>query len=349
MKISGYTTVRCAKSMGYPYEQAIGSVLQFADEVVVVDSTNEPDGTTERLVEMSREDPRIKHVIQHYDWSAPNHGVYDFQAKALARSKCTGDYLWQFDADEIVHEDHAKKAVIEKFITVNWKSCTLPGVSSASVFVLPVLDFWGRTKARTDVNFWKWRISENKPNITHGCPAGMSHYVNGLLYALPGTDGCNYIDINTRQPIVSTGYTPSYVENCHRLAPKDSIEAFRFEQWTNRQILLTPAVFHYGWYNIERKVRNYKTFWTGFWKALYNESRDERDNPMFPGRLWSEVSDAEIVQYAIDLETKTSGHVFHKPWDGSCNNGITIKMSHPKIIQPWLEEQNASMSPIQIT
>ena len=33
------------------------------------------------------------------------HAVFDGAQKAEARSRCTGDFLWQMDADEVVHEN----------------------------------------------------------------------------------------------------------------------------------------------------------------------------------------------------------------------------------------------------
>ena len=37
---------------------------------------------------------------------------------------------------------------------------------------LPVIEYWGKNeKVRIDVNPWKWRLSKNRPYITHGIPA----------------------------------------------------------------------------------------------------------------------------------------------------------------------------------
>lgn len=330
--ISAYTTVRNAVEMEYPFEQSIQSTLEFADEVVVLDSTaDNADGTTERLKALAIADSRIKVHNVSFPWDAPNHGIYDGQAKATARKLCSGEFLWQFDIDEVVHEDHAKliAPLIQK---IDWKQ--------VSLLALPVIDFWGRNgKVRLDVNMWKWRLSKNSPEITHGIPVQLRKYENGLLYARHGTDGCDYIHSVTGNVIPCSLYTTQDIENTKRMAVRDSTKVPFIQGYINASLKNLPGVFHYSWFNIERKIRNFRSFWNLSWKSLYNEDRDERTNPFFPGLLWSEVTDEMIRDKAVELETKTGGHVFHAPWDGSVNNHMTIAMNHPKIIQGWVEQQ----------
>jgi hypothetical protein len=51
-KLSGYTTVRNALSMDYPFVESIGSMLEFCDEVCVLDSSDKADGTRDVLAAM---------------------------------------------------------------------------------------------------------------------------------------------------------------------------------------------------------------------------------------------------------------------------------------------------------
>ena len=331
MKVSAYCTVRNAVEMEYPFEESIQSHLAFADEVVVLDSTDPPDGTTERLEQLVKSEPRVKVVRTSFPWNAPNHGIYDGASKAAARRACTGEFLWQFDIDEVIHEDHAKmvKPLIAK---VDW--------SKLSLLALPVVDFWGREgRVRVDVNLWKWRLSVNSPEITHGIPIQLRKYENGLLYAQHGTDGCDYINQATGNVIPCGGYVPEQVELLKRQAVRDSGPLPIVSRFVNGSLEELPGVFHYSWFNIERKIRNFRVFWNSSWKSLYNEDRDERANPFFPGLTWAEVTDDMIRAKALELESKTGGHVFHVPWDGSKNNFIKIKMNHPQVIQSWVSKQ----------
>lgn len=331
MKISAYTTVRNAVEMEFPVKESIQSVLAFADEVVVLDSTGHPDGTSEAIQELAKNDPRVKHIQASFPWDAPNHGIYDGISKAQARKHCTGDYLFQFDVDEVVHELHAPKVkpLCEKMQTTNF-----------SLMALPVIDFWGREgKVRIDVNIWKWRLSKNSPDITHGIPTHLRKMENGLLYARHGTDGCDYIHTRTGNVIPCAGYVPEQIEQLKRYSVRHPKYLGTLTNFINGSIKELPGVFHYSWFNIERKIRNFRVFWNDSWKSLYNEERDERSNPFFPGLSWAEITDEMITQRAEELETKTGGHVFHVPWDGSSNNSVRIMMDHPEVIKPWVASQ----------
>ena len=182
--ISAYTTTRNCDVMGYPYIQSIKSMKAFAQEVVVLDTSDGTDNTLMNLLIQLNNIPGIKIVHEEgWDWTVPNHGVMDGQAKARARSLCDGDFLWQFDVDEIVHEDHAKLIPV---------LCKPELFKDAPLLALPVVEFWGSSGVvRLDVNLWKWRLSVNDPRIVHGIPKSHRNYdaKSGLMYAHPGTDG----------------------------------------------------------------------------------------------------------------------------------------------------------------
>ena len=109
------------------------------------------------------------------------------------------------------------------------------------------------------------------------------------------------------------------------------------EQWFDSVLNEMPAVFHYSWFNIERKIKQYRMFWSDFWKAMYNLPAEEVNNPFFPERKWSDITDDEIKESALWLESYTNGWIFHSPWDGSCTNGISVNMGHPSIMNKWIE------------
>lgn len=331
MKISAYCTTRNAEEMEYPYLESIQSHLAFADEVVVYDSSDAKDKTLETLQTLATTEPKLK-VIHNdkIDWNTPNHGVYDGYTKSLSRKQCTGEILWQFDIDEVVHEKHVPmiRPLAETFYKQN----------AYDLMALPVIEYWGRHgKVRIDVNIWKWRLSKNKSSITHGIPLQLRKYENGLLYAHHGTDGCDYISSITGNIIPCANFIPPGFDQLRMLAIKDNSLLPKIEKYINDINGNLPGVFHYSWFNIERKIRNYKTFWTKFWPSMYNETRDEKNNPMFPGLTWKEITNDMIKEKALELEQGTGGHVFHRPWDGVKNNAAYIEMNHPNIMKFWIE------------
>jgi len=331
MKISAYCTTRNCDEMEYPYLESIRSHLAFADEVVVYDTSNGKDKTLSILNALAVQEPKLKVVhSDKIDWDAPNHGIFDGQTKTLSRKQCIGDILWQFDVDEIVHENHIPliRPLAETFMKQN----------GFDLMALPVVDYWGREgKARLDVTVWKWRLSKNKPDIIHGIPVQLRKHENGLLYANQGTDGCDYISAATGNTIPCVGYLPIGFDQMKQSAVRDEKLVPKAENFLNEVLSQLPGVHHYSWFNIERKIRNFRTFWNASWKSLYNEERDERGNPFFPGLTWVEITDEMIKQKALELEQGTGGHVFHHPWDGSKNNSYKVEMGHPNILKQWIE------------
>lgn len=183
MKISGYMTSKNSLSMGYPFEEAIRSLFSFCDEIVICDTSDGTDNTKEKLEALQKEfagELKIIHNPDEVDWTAPNSGIYDGITKGIARSGCTGDYCFQIDADEVIE---TTREDIEK--------CCEQLDDEHPLLALPVIEYWGsQGKVRIDVNPWKWRLSKNLPNITHGIPGSHRKHENRLLYAYPGTDGC---------------------------------------------------------------------------------------------------------------------------------------------------------------
>lgn len=332
--ISAYTTTRNASSMDFPFEESIRSMLAFTDEVVVLDTSDGSDDTLKLLEALQAEDARVKVFHEpSIDWTVPNHGILDGQTKALARSKCTGDFLWQFDCDEIVHELDAPK--IRPFLHQSNYLRQCP------IVAFPVTEFWGsKGKVRVDVNPWKARLSRNLPDITHGIPIQLRRQFNGLDYASPGTDTCDYISRSTGQVLPVMGFMDNKAFELRQMCLRNDRLVKGYETWFNGYIDQFPGVFHYSWFSIERKIKQYRSFWTTFWKAMYgpdsSQNKDPNWNPFFEVP-WSEVTDQMINEKAKDLEEKTGGHIFHSRWSGSVTPSIKVNRSHPKVIEDWVK------------
>jgi glycosyltransferase involved in cell wall biosynthesis len=279
-------------------------MLGFCDEVVVVDGGS-TDGTWERLLELASSDARlvVKQVLR--DWSHKRFAVFDGAQKAEARSLCTKDFCWQMDADEVIHEsDYAKIRDLCKNFPKN-----------TELICLPVVEYWGsKQKVRMDINPWKWRLSRNLSHITHGIPSQLRLYdSSGNLYARQGTDGCDFVHAQTGDVIPYIGF---YTEEAHRArlaALAGHVEAHHaYTTWFKSIVQALPAVRHYSWLDIERKIKTYRGYWQRHWESLYDiRQEDTAENNMFFDKPWSEVSDDDIRELASRLSSEMGGHIFH--------------------------------------
>jgi len=306
--ISGYTTTKNCIESNYPWRECIQSMLGFCNEVVVVDGGS-TDGTYEALQEWAKEEERLNLYLVNRDWSAKRFAVFDGLQKGAARAKCRGDFCWQMDADEVVHEDDYEK------ITSLVK--TFP--RQADLVSLPVVEYWGgNKKIRIDVNPWKWRLSRNVTHITHGIPKELRKTdANGDLYAAPGTDGCDYVHVETYERIPHASF---YSEEIHKLrmtALSGNEEALvNYKRWFAALIDGLPGVHHYSWYDIKRKINTYKNYWQQHWESLYDvKQEDTPENNMFFEKKWSDVTDQEISEMSEKLTSEMGGWIFHSRVD----------------------------------
>jgi len=329
--ISGYTTTKNCVKQNYPFIESIMSLLGFCDEVVVVDGGS-TDGTWNKLKTLAREEDRLVIHKEARDWKDDRHAVFDGLQKAVARSLCTSDYCWQQDVDEIVHEQDYSK--IKKLIR------DLP--VEINLLALPVVEYWGKNeKVRIDVNPWKWRLSRNLPHITHGIPAPLRKFdSNGKLYSLPGSDGCDYIRSDSYEPIPFSTFYTADVDNLRSLCHSDQSALNSYETWINNVIDNLPGVHHYSWYDIHRKIKTYKGYWSKHWQSLYDiKQEDTAENNMFFNKSWKNVSDNDIKTLSEKLEKEMGGWIFHRKINfNTPTSHIQVKRSHPEVMGEWLKK-----------
>jgi len=102
LRISGFSFARNAVKLYYPIREAILSILPVVDEFVMVVAAGDADDTTREVVE-SIGDPRIEIVDSLWDESLGPQAYSQLTNEALDR--CSGDWCFYIQADEVVHEE----------------------------------------------------------------------------------------------------------------------------------------------------------------------------------------------------------------------------------------------------
>jgi glycosyltransferase involved in cell wall biosynthesis len=308
-KISGYTTTYNAAS--YPFVESIKSMLGFCDEVVVVDGCS-TDGTWELLQSEAEKDNKIKLFQKEFDWEEP--GIDGIQ-KGFARALCENEFLWQQDCDEVCHErDYEKiKLMVKKF------------PKQADILHLPVIEMWGNGEEVTGRRHaWKWRLSRNKPEITHGINnhARVTDEKTGRVYAKKGmSDGCEYVNTMNNEMLPHVGFYSDQIETARLYVPAD------YAKIINQLVNHIPSVYHYSWCSIPRKTEQLKKggVWDKLWSLLYQEESQDR----FPG------FDFEILEEV----QKLAQHLYKQGGEDSDKVKYKFKLDQPgpSIMQEWIE------------
>lgn len=319
-KIAGYTHLLNAVDQGYPFVESIKSMLGFCDEVVVVDGGS-TDSTVEKIKEIG--DDRIKLFVNPWSWDIPG---MDGVQKQFARSKCSvsqKDFLWQMDADEIVHEEDYEKI----------KNLAKRFPRNSNLLHLPVIDLWGsEDQVRTDRHTWKWRLSRNLPEIIHGINkyARVVDDKSGKVYAKKNmSDGCEFIHSDTLEFYKHEGFYTREMEVARRTNPK------KFAELSNEAFKQLPSVFHYSWVNIPRKIKTFKKFWNKQWSNLYN---DQEPVDFFP----DVATDEEILDKAIKLRDGEPHKLIGRGGSSGPIENFKLERSTPALMKSWVEESNKS-------
>ena len=103
MKVSGFTFLRNAEELCYPYIQSIKSILPICDEFIIALGQSK-DNTQEALTNLRKTEPKIKIIETVWNNHMQTKGYTYGQQKMIAQFACTGDWLFYLEGDEIVHE-----------------------------------------------------------------------------------------------------------------------------------------------------------------------------------------------------------------------------------------------------
>lgn len=106
MKVSGFTILKNAVKNNYPFIESIKSLLPLVDEFIinVADDDNE---TYQNLLELN--EPKINIFKNKWDIEKSKKGEELANQTNIALLKCTGDWAFYLQADEVIHENDYDK------------------------------------------------------------------------------------------------------------------------------------------------------------------------------------------------------------------------------------------------
>jgi hypothetical protein len=106
VKVSGFTFLKNAQKLGYPFVASINSILPIVDEFVI--ALGPCDDQTEAMI-ASINSPKIRIIHTHWNETIRNDlrlkGFVFGQQKSVALFNCTGDWAFYLEGDEVLHED----------------------------------------------------------------------------------------------------------------------------------------------------------------------------------------------------------------------------------------------------
>lgn len=180
MKISGFTMVRNATSLYYPVKASIESILPICDEFIVVLGKGDAGDMTEDEITSIQSD---KIRIIKTEWPSvekyPGGNIYAHQTD-LAKSHCSGDWLFYIQSDEVVHE---------KYLPEIRRNCeALLNVEEIEGLLFDYKHFWGDYNHYLISHAWyprETRIIRNLPDI-HSWRDAQS------FRRIPSFDGVHY-------------------------------------------------------------------------------------------------------------------------------------------------------------
>ncbi|MFZ5940297.1 MAG: hypothetical protein ACOYXB_06965 [Bacteroidota bacterium] len=179
MRISGFTMGKNAHKLFYPMRPSVESILPLVDEFVVALGDSDPDDRTrEELLAIGSKKIRIIDTV--WDIKKYPRGMEHAHQTDIAKSYCTGDWLFYLQSDEVVHEDDLP--------VIRARCEELLDDREVDALVFNYRHFWGDYQHIQDTHCWyrkEIRIIRNEPEI-HSWESAQS------FRRIPDFDGLNY-------------------------------------------------------------------------------------------------------------------------------------------------------------
>ena len=168
-----------ADKLFYPIKPAIMSILPIVDEFIIALGDCDTDDNTRKEIE-SISSPKIKIIDTVWDINKYSRGTENAHQTDIAKSHCSGDWLFYLQADEVIHEKYLDeiKNKCEKYLNDK----------RVEGFLFDYKHFWGDFNHYHNSHGWyrkEIRIIRNNPEI-HSWESAQS------FRRIPNFDGVDY-------------------------------------------------------------------------------------------------------------------------------------------------------------
>lgn len=158
LKVSGFTIVRNARILDYPFEESVLSALPLCDEFII-NCGKSDDDTRDICQRLAEQFPNQIRVI-HTQWTKTQGGHQLRDQTNRAINECTGDWCVYVQADEAFHQDDY--AEIKRAIHLADLRAEVEGI------LFDYLHFYGGYGYQIQGRSWyrrEVRAFKNHPNI----------------------------------------------------------------------------------------------------------------------------------------------------------------------------------------
>lgn len=303
--ISGFMITKNVVEQGYPFVEAISSVLPICDEFLISDGYS-TDNTLSVLQKISALNPKVKIYQDH--WPEKRDMTVLADVTNTLRSRCRGSHIFSIQANEIVHEQSVPliKALPDM----------LPKVET---FTLPFIFLLNKHKFAEE---FRLRLSQNLPSIvaigdawTMGASQAFLRKKKMKALANPRRlsgyldKGISFVYANVQlDPFSRPIYLPKPVFRYWALFPKDFLAKYeRHVQWFQQE---TPLQQSYS--ELKANLHNPEVFWKLGAQALnerkfmevlsYPEGYGTLERQEHPAIIQEFISNPKIEKYFIREE-----------------------------------------------
>jgi glycosyltransferase involved in cell wall biosynthesis len=269
MKISGFTFIKNGDTLYIPLRESILSILPICDEFIIAVGDNSPGDRTEEIIQ-SIDSEKIKVIRTIWDTKAFPKNTEFARQTDIAKSHCSGDWLFYLQCDEAIHENDLSKikAACENYLNDE----------SVDGLLFNYLHFWGDYNHYHKNHAWyqkEIRVIRNLPNI-HSWRDAQSFRKftewSGTYEDYQKKEGSEKLCVKWIKDVYVYHY--GYVRPPDIMSGKIKIqsESYRGEEATKEHLKYLPPSFDYGPLRLLTKFTGTHPATMSEWMAKHNWS-----------------------------------------------------------------------------